>query len=111
MLKPGSLYLINSGAQYLDGTTDVTRTLAIGTPTPEMKRHYGLVLKAHIAIATARFPKARAARISTRSRAGRYGRRGSISITAPGMASAAFSRCMRGRSACRGSAPPNSRRA
>ena len=57
MLKPGSLYLIDSGAQYLDGTTDVTRTLAIGTPTPEMKRHYGLVLKAHIAIATARFPK------------------------------------------------------
>ena len=57
ILKPGSLYLIDSGAQYLDGTTDVTRTLAIGTPTPEMKRHYGLVIKAHIAIATARFPK------------------------------------------------------
>ena len=56
-LKPSSLYLIDSGAQYLDGTTDVTRTLAIGTPTPEMKRHYGIVLKAHIAIATARFPK------------------------------------------------------
>jgi Xaa-Pro aminopeptidase len=57
MLKPGSLYLIDSGAQYLDGTTDVTRTLAIGTPTAEMRRHYGMVLKAHIAIATARFPK------------------------------------------------------
>ncbi len=57
MLKPGSLYLIDSGGQYLDGTTDVTRTLAIGTPTAEMKRHYGIVLKAHIAIATARFPK------------------------------------------------------
>ncbi len=56
-LKPGSLYLINSGGQYLDGTTDVTRTLAIGTPSAEMRRHYGLVLKAHIAIATARFPK------------------------------------------------------
>ena len=56
-LKPGSLYLIDSGGQYLDGTTDVTRTLAIGTPTAEMKRHYGIVLKAHIAIATARFPK------------------------------------------------------
>ena len=41
----------------VDGTTDVTRTLAIGTPTAEMRRHYGLVLKAHIAIATARFPK------------------------------------------------------
>lgn len=56
-LKPGSLYLIDSGAQYLDGTTDVTRTIAIGTPTNAMRRHYGLVLKAHIAIATARFPK------------------------------------------------------
>ncbi len=56
-LKPSSLYLIDSGAQYLDGTTDVTRTLAIGAPTPAMKRHYGIVLKAHIAIATARFPR------------------------------------------------------
>ena len=57
VLQAGSLYLIDSGAQYRDGTTDVTRTVAIGTPTPEMRRHYGLVLKAHIAIATARFPK------------------------------------------------------
>jgi Xaa-Pro aminopeptidase len=56
-LKPGSLYLIDSGAQYLDGTTDVTRTIAIGTPTNAMRRHYGLVLKAHIAIVTMRFPK------------------------------------------------------
>ena len=56
-LEAGLLYLIDSGAQYRDGTTDVTRTIAIGTPTAEMKRHYGLVLKAHIAIATARFPK------------------------------------------------------
>jgi Xaa-Pro aminopeptidase len=57
-LQAGSLYLIDSGAQYREGTTDVTRTIAIGTPTAEMRRHYGLVLKAHIAIATARFPKA-----------------------------------------------------
>jgi Xaa-Pro aminopeptidase len=57
VLKPGSLYLIDSGGQYLDGTTDVTRTLAIGTPKAEMRRHYGMVLKSHIAIATARFPK------------------------------------------------------
>lgn len=56
-LKPSSLYLLDSGAQYLDGTTDLTRTIAIGAPTAEMRRHYGLVLKAHIAIATARFPK------------------------------------------------------
>jgi Xaa-Pro aminopeptidase len=57
ILDKGSLYLIDSGGQYVDGTTDVTRTVAVGTPTADMKRHYGLVLKAHIAIATARFPK------------------------------------------------------
>jgi Xaa-Pro aminopeptidase len=56
MLEPGTLYLIDSGGQYRDGTTDVTRTVAIGTPTQEMRRHYTLVLKGHIAIATARFP-------------------------------------------------------
>ena len=57
VLEAGSLYLIDSGAQYREATTDVTRTIAIGTPTAEMRRHYGLVLKAHIAIATGRFPK------------------------------------------------------
>lgn len=56
-LEPGSLYLVDSGAQYLDGTTDITRTVAIGEPTVEMRRHFTLVLKGHIAIATARFPK------------------------------------------------------
>ncbi|MGP1396816.1 MAG: aminopeptidase P family protein [Inquilinaceae bacterium] len=56
-LTPGTLYLVDSGAQYLDGTTDVTRTVAIGTPTAEMCRRYTLVLKGHIALATARFPK------------------------------------------------------
>ena len=56
-LKPRSLYLIDSGAQYADGTTDVTRTIAIGAPSATMRRHYTLVLKAHIAIASARFPK------------------------------------------------------
>ena len=56
-LEGSTLYLIDSGAQYREGTTDVTRTIAIDTPTTEMRRHYGLVLKAHIAIATARFPK------------------------------------------------------
>lgn len=54
-LEPG-IYLVDSGAQYPDGTTDVTRTVAIGTPTAEMKRANTLVLKGHIAIATARFP-------------------------------------------------------
>ena len=56
-LKPRSLYLIDSGGQYADGTTDITRTIAIGTPSAAMRRHYTLVLKGHIAIATARFPK------------------------------------------------------
>jgi Xaa-Pro aminopeptidase len=57
VLDKNSLYLIDSGGQYVDGTTDITRTVAVGKPTAEMKRHYGLVLKAHIGIATARFPK------------------------------------------------------
>jgi len=56
-LNPGELYLVDSGAQYLDGTTDITRTIAIGEPTEEMRERYTLVLKGHIAIATARFPK------------------------------------------------------
>jgi Xaa-Pro aminopeptidase len=56
-LKTGELYLVDSGAQYLDGTTDVTRTVAIGAPTREMQERFTLVLKGHIAIATARFPK------------------------------------------------------
>ncbi len=56
-LEPGSLFLVDSGAQYRDGTTDVTRTVAIGTPSDEMQRLFTLVLKGHIAIATARFPQ------------------------------------------------------
>ncbi|RMH35632.1 MAG: aminopeptidase P family protein [Nitrospirae bacterium] len=56
-LKPGGLYLVDSGAQYLDGTTDVTRTVAIGRPTDEHRDRYTRVLKGHIALATTRFPK------------------------------------------------------
>ncbi|GAA0774107.1 aminopeptidase P family protein [Roseibium denhamense] len=52
----GKPYLIDSGGQYIDGTTDITRTLAVGSMTDEMKRHYTLVLKGHIAISTAKFP-------------------------------------------------------
>ena len=51
------LYLVDSGGQYLDGTTDVTRTIAIGIPTAEQKRRFTQVLKGHIALATARFPE------------------------------------------------------
>lgn len=56
-LKPGELFLIDSGGQYADGTTDITRTVAIGEPSAEMRERFTLVLKGHIAIATARFPK------------------------------------------------------
>ena len=51
------LFLIDSGAQYEDGTTDVTRTIAVGTPTDEMRDRFTRVLKGHIAIATAEFPE------------------------------------------------------
>ncbi|HEY9212919.1 MAG TPA: aminopeptidase P family protein [Ancylobacter sp.] len=52
----GELFLIDSGAQYEDGTTDVTRTIAVGEPSPEMRDRFTRVLKGHIAIARAVFP-------------------------------------------------------
>ncbi len=55
-LEEGSLLLLDSGGQYEDGTTDVTRTIAIGEPTEDMRRHYTLVLKSHIAVAVSVFP-------------------------------------------------------
>jgi Xaa-Pro aminopeptidase len=55
-LGDGELYLLDSGAQYLDGTTDVTRTVAIGAPSAEMRDRFTRVLKGHIALATLRFP-------------------------------------------------------
>lgn len=55
-LKPEGLILIDSGAQYADGTTDITRTIALGPLTDEMRRAYTLVLKANIALATLQFP-------------------------------------------------------
>jgi Xaa-Pro aminopeptidase len=55
-IVPGDLLLIDSGAQYEDGTTDVTRTIAIGQPTPEMRDRFTRVLRGHIAIARAVFP-------------------------------------------------------
>ena len=55
-IRRGDLLLIDSGAQYEDGTTDVTRTIAIGEPTPEMRDRFTRVLRGHIAIARAVFP-------------------------------------------------------
>ncbi len=56
-VEPGTLLLVDSGGQYRDGTTDVTRTIAIGQPDAAMRRAFTLVLKGHVALATAIFPK------------------------------------------------------
>lgn len=56
-LNAGELYLCDSGGQYDDGTTDITRTVVVGEPDRDQRRAFTLVLKGHIAIATARFPK------------------------------------------------------
>jgi len=55
-ITPGDLFLIDSGGQYEDGTTDITRTIAVGQPTHEMRTRFTQVLKGHIAIARAVFP-------------------------------------------------------
>lgn len=55
-LKKEGILLVDSGGQYLDGTTDITRTVSLGIPTPEQKRNFTLVLKGHIRVAMARFP-------------------------------------------------------
>lgn len=55
-IKKGDLFLIDSGGQYQDGTTDITRTMAVDTPSEDMRRAYTLVLKGHIALATIKFP-------------------------------------------------------
>ena len=55
-VEEGSLLLVDGGGQYLDGTTDVTRTMAIGTPTDEQKNRFTRVLKGHIALSVVRFP-------------------------------------------------------
>jgi Xaa-Pro aminopeptidase len=56
-LENGQIYLVDSGGQYLDGTTDVTRTVMVGQPSAEMRDRFTRVLKGHIALATARFPQ------------------------------------------------------
>ncbi len=56
-IETGTLLLVDSGGQYKDGTTDITRTVAIGTPSDAMRHHFTLVLKGHIALGTAQFPQ------------------------------------------------------
>ena len=56
-LEPDSIYLIDSGGQYRDGTTDITRTVVIGAPTAEMRDRFTRVLKGHMALARAVFPE------------------------------------------------------
>ena len=56
-IHPQGLLLIDSGAQYLDGTTDITRTIALGTPTDRERHDFTLVMKGHIALATAIYPE------------------------------------------------------
>ena len=56
-LKPEGFVLVDSGAQYLDGTTDITRTIALGNLSPRQKRDFTLVMKGHIALATCHFPQ------------------------------------------------------
>lgn len=55
-IEPDGLYLVDSGGQYLDGTTDITRTVAIGRPTDEQRQRFTEVLQGHIRLASARFP-------------------------------------------------------
>ncbi|MGF1693302.1 aminopeptidase P family protein [Photobacterium kagoshimensis] len=57
VLEMDNVYLVDSGGQYPDGTTDITRTIAIGQPSDDVKTAFTLVLKGHIALASARFPK------------------------------------------------------
>lgn len=55
-LRPDNLFLLDSGAQYIDGTTDITRTISLGNATPQQRRDFTLVMKGHIALGTAIFP-------------------------------------------------------
>ncbi|SBW04586.1 aminopeptidase P family protein [uncultured Dysgonomonas sp.] len=56
-IKPEGFLLVDSGAQYFDGTTDITRTVAVGSLTEQMKKDYTMVLKGHISLATAIYPQ------------------------------------------------------
>ncbi len=108
-IAPGELFLIDSGGQYEDGTTDITRTVAVGEPTAEMRDRFTRVLKGHIAIARAVFPDGTTgAQLDPFARQYPVAAPASISTTAPATASAATCRCMKGRRASPSSAPRRS---
>ena len=111
-LEEGDLYLIDSGGQYRDGTTDITRTVPIGAPSRErldlFRDRFTRVLRRATSQSRWRASRrARPARNSIPSRATRSGRRASTSTTAPATASALISPCTKGRS---GSPRPATRR-
>jgi Xaa-Pro aminopeptidase len=96
-LEPGSVYLVDSGGQYPDGTTDITRTVWVGpgAPDAEVKDRFTRVLKGHIALARAVFPAGTAgSQLDTLARQHLW-RRAWIMPMAPGMAWAAFLPCMK----------------
>ena len=111
-VAPGELLLVDSGAQYADGTTDITRTVAVG-PAPAGR---GPAVHAGAEGPDRHVPAplaggARRAATSTRWRAPRSGGRASTTTTAPATASAPISACTRGRRACRGAGSSRSCRA
>ncbi len=105
------VYLVDSGGQYFDGTTDITRTIAVGRPEKSARLANTLVLKGHIAVASAVFPRGTSGAQLDFSPAARCGRRDLISTMAQAMASAPIFPCTRGRSASPSSGPRRSSRA
>ena len=98
-ISPGELFLIDSGGQYEDGTTDITRTVAVGEPTRRCASASRWCSRAISRWRARCFPKAPPARSSIRSRARICGSTGSTTTTAPAMASAAICRCTKARRA------------
>lgn len=98
-IEGNGLLLIDSGGQYLGGTTDITRVWPIGTVSAAMKRDYTLVLKGTMNLSRARFPRGTLSPMLTRWRAHRCGRRASSSATARATAWATSSMCTKARRA------------
>ena len=96
-LAPRSFLLLDSGAHYVSGTTDITRTIPLGPLTDEERKAYTLVLKGHIALARARFPERTQGWCSILPPAMPCGKKVWISDTAQDTALAATSACMKGR--------------